>query len=305
MDLSHLPPGFKGDLKVFKGGSTVDNLQWYAWVKPRGCSMLFALCIGGGAGGGGGFSAAAAAARGGGGGGGSSCITKVLIPLIFLPDRLFVQVGNGTVGVAAGAAAVPANSYIAVYPHIGNSKTNFLAVSSINGAPTGGGTGMGAAVGTGGSAGTVSIQGDQCVSGSGFWSTIAGQGGGAGGAIAGGAGTSITLPLTGLCTVGGAGGGGTTAADFAGGGITSVANTWLNDKRSAAPAAGTFDGAGGLLSWNPLWSFCGLGGSASNAGVGGNGGKGGPGSGGGGGGGGTTGGRGGDGGPGLVVMACW
>lgn len=107
---------------------------------------------------------------------------------------------------------------------------------------------------------------------------------------------------TSVLALGGAGGAGTMSADFAGGGYTAIANSWLSEKRPIAPAAGSFDGSGGTQLWNPFFSFGGVGGSSSNAGVGGNGGNGAHGAGGGGGGGGTTGGRGGNGGDGLVII---
>jgi hypothetical protein len=105
--------------------------------------------------------------------------------------------------------------------------------------------------------------------------------------------------------MGGSGGAGTTAADFAGGIITAITNSYLSEIRSAGAAAGSFDGPSGFLSRNPFFSFAGLGGGASNAGIGGNGGNAAPGSGGGGGGGGTTGGVGGRGGDGIVIITCW
>jgi hypothetical protein len=94
LDLFHLPSGMLADVQIFTRPSTVTNLQWMTWMKPRGRSMLHAIVIGGGAGGGGGFTRAAAAAGGGGGGGGSSAVTRVTIPLIFVPDVLYIQDGS-------------------------------------------------------------------------------------------------------------------------------------------------------------------------------------------------------------------
>jgi hypothetical protein len=143
------------------------------------------------------------------------------------------------------------------------------------------------------------------LAGLGHFDLIAGQAGQAGGVVAGGAGVNTTIATTSVITMGGASGAGTTSADFAGGGITAITDSFLSQIRPIAPAAGSNNGAGGFMNWKPLFSFAGLGGSSSNTGVGGLGGNGGPGSGGGGGGAGTTGGRGGDGGAGLVIIVSW
>jgi hypothetical protein len=51
LDLFHLPSGMLADVQIFTRPSTVTNLQWMTWMKPRGRSMLHALVIGGGGGG--------------------------------------------------------------------------------------------------------------------------------------------------------------------------------------------------------------------------------------------------------------
>lgn len=304
LDAGFFPNPRLGDLQIFTRPSTVTNTQWLTWLKPRGKSMMNAIVIGGGGGGGGGFSAAAAAARGGGGGGGSSAVTRLTIPLFCIPDTLYIQVGDGGKGVGSGGGTAGSGllSYISVHPN--TTASNILAVSGAAGA-VGGGTGTGAAVGAAGTAGTIAVIGSMPLAGMGHFDLIAGQAGAAGGAVAGAIGPPTSIAVTSVLTMGGAGGAGTTSADFAGGIITAITDSYLSQIRPQGAAAGSNNGSGGFLSWAPFFSFAGLGGSASNTGVGGLGGNGAPGSGGGGGGGGTTGGRGGDGGPGIVIIYCW
>lgn len=305
LDLGHLPTS-NGitDIQIFNVPSTVTNTQWHTWIKPRGKTMCHIICIGGGGGGGGGFSAAAAAARGGGGSGGSSAVTKVTIPICFLPDVLYVQVGAGGRGVGSGGGTAGSGilSYVSVFPN--TTSANVIAISGAAGA-VGGGTGTGAAVGAAGTAGTIGVIASMPLAGMGQFSMIAGQIGVAGGAVAGANGTAQTIPGTSVITTAGSGGAGTTSADFAGGAFTAIASTLLSEARPATPAAGSNDGSGGTTLWKPLFFFGGVGGSSSNTGVGGNGGNGSYGSGGGGGGGGTTGGIGGDGGSGIVIITSW
>lgn len=303
LDLGHLPTDTGvGDVQIFTRPCTVTNTQWETWRKPRGKSMMNIICIGGGGGGGGGFSAAAAAARGGGGSGGGSGVTRVTVPLVLVPDTLFVQVGAGGQGVTAGNGGAGILSYVAIAPN--TTATNVLAVSGAAGA-AGGGTGTGAAVGAAGAAGTIATIAAMPLAGLGHFDLIAGQIGVAGGAVAGAVGTAQSIPVTSVLCMGGSGGAGTTSADFAGGLFTAIAGSWLSEQRPATPAAGSNNGSGGVTLWEPFFSFGGGGGSSSNTGIGGAGGNGGHGSGGGGGGGGTTGGRGGDGGSGVVIITCW
>lgn len=296
------------DVQIFTIPSAVANLEWHTWLRPRGKTMCSILCIGGAGGGGGGFTGVAATARGGGGGGGGSGVTKILIPLILLPDILYIQVGAGGAGVGSGGGTAGSGllSFVCVYPDTG--VLNVLASSGAAGA-TGGGTGTAAAVGAAGAGSTImttALMPLGVALGVMQSTFIVGPAGQLGGAVAGAIGAATTLLTTGICTMGAPGGAGTTAADFAGGVITAGAGlTTISDSRPVGAAAGSNAGSSGPLLWKPFWSYCGLGGSSSNAGVGGSGGYGAPGSGGGGGGGGTTGGRGGDGGPGIVIITCW
>jgi hypothetical protein len=226
------------------------------------------------------------------------------MPLIYLPDILYVQVGAGGQGVASGGGTAGSGvlSYVTVYPN--TTASNTLCISGAA-AAVGGGTGTAAAVGAAGTAGTVAVIGSMPLSGYGCYNLIAGQIGVAGGAVAGAVGTAQSIPTTSVITTGGSGGAGTTAADFAGGLWTAITGSLISESRPATPAAGSVDGSSGSMLNAPMFFFGGTGGSSSNAGVGGAGGNGSYGSGGGGGGGGTTGGRGGDGGSGIVIITCW
>lgn len=311
LDLSHIPTGYgSGDVQIFTCPSTVNQSQWHDWIKPRGKSMFMMLAISGGGGGGGGFTAAAAAARGGGGSGGNSGITRLTGPAIFLPNRLFIQVGAGGIGVGSGGGT--AGSGVLSYVAAGISTvtpgtvqpTNIICVSGAV-APVGGGTGTGSAVGALGAAGTIATNATCPLGAYPFiQSFIAGTAGVAGGAVAGAIGPPQAIP-TATPFWGATGGAGTTGADFAGGAFTAQADSLMSECRPDTAAAGSNNGAGGYTIWQPFFSYGGGGGAASNAGVGGNGGPGGYGCGGGGGGGGTTGGKGGDGGSGLILIVVW
>lgn len=310
LDVLHIPQAYgAADVQIFNQPTTANQVQWHTWIKPRGKSMFSILAVSGGAGGGGGFTAAAAAARGGGGSGGSSGLTRVTGMLSLIPDRLFVQVGAGGIGVGSGGGTAGSGvlSYVCVAVSLATpgtvQATNVLAVSGAA-APTGGGTGTGAAVGALGAAGTIATIGAMPLAHMHQFSLIAGTAGVAGGAVAGANGTAQTIP-TATPFWGATSGAGTTAADFAGGAFTAQADSYFSERRPATPAAGTNNGSGGYTIFRPFYSYGGGGGSSSNAAAGGAGGNGGYGAGGGGGGGGTTGGRGGDGGSGLVIITCW
>lgn len=305
LDFQHLPTSTgASDVQIFNVPSTVTNLQWTTYQKPRGKTMLEILCIGGGGGGGGGFTGVAVSARGGGGSGGSSSVTRVMIPLYFLPDILYIQVGQGGQGVGSGGGTAGSGilSYVAVSPN--TTATNIIAVSGAA-ATVGGGTGTAAAVGAAGTAGTIATIAGMPLAGLGIYQMIAGQMGVAGGAVAGANGTAQGIPTSSVITMAGSSGAGTTSADFAGGLFTAITDSYLSEQRPATPAAGTFNGSDGPQLWKPFFSFGGGGGSSSNAAAGGAGGNGAYGAGGGGGGGGTTGGRGGNGGSGIIMLTAW
>jgi len=300
-------PGIFGssNVQIFNTPTTVVNTNYSIWKKPIGCVMGNMFCLGGGGGGGGGFTRASGNG-GGGGGGGSSGSARLVIPLIFLPDILYIQVGAGGIGVSSGGGTAGSGilSRISVSPSTSTNAINQVLQSG-NAASTGGGTGTVAAVGAVGNAGTIASLANCTLAGLGISNFVAGQDGALGGAVTGAVGGPCVFPTTGSCTTGGGGGAGTSAADFSGSAWTAVAGTQLSEQRPDTPAAGTVDGFGGHMDWKLLYSWAGGGGSSSNAGAGGNGGNAGYGSGGGGGGAGTTGGKGGDGGCGLVIITCW
>ena len=295
-----------GRNQIFTLPSTVTNTQWHVWEKPRGVNSVRIYCIGGGGGGGGGFTAATSSARGGGGGGGGAGVSALVVAAMLLPDRLFVQVGAGGAGVGSGGGTAPSGipSYVAVYP---DTTANNVLLAAMGG--IGGGTGTGAAIGAAAGAAAAAGISQMPLGALGIYSLQPGVTGYAGGAIAGGNGTnSVLLAGSGQPIMGGAGGAGTTSGNFAGGYPTPATPSLISNCASSAPAAGSFNGAGGYAIWppaSPFFSYSGCGGSSSNTSVGGNGGIGGPGSGGGGGGGGTTGGTGGTGGNGIVIITAW
>lgn len=310
-----LPETLDTNIQIFMPSASAAT-NWHTWLKPRNATMMNIFALSGGGGGGGGFADIAGNARGGGGGGGSSGIMRVTIPLAFIPDVLYVQAGAGGLGVRSGGGVAGSGllSYVSVAP-----STNTMDVLCISGAvaPTGGGTGTGAAAGGAGVAGTIptlalSVLGHTLGH---VGTLLAGQVGFAGGVQTGAVGGAGSFALTGIPTMGGTGGAGVTTTLFDGGLITATATgTFISDRRpQVATGAGVTGASGGYLgpmsSVNPFWSYCGMGGAAGNAVEGGNGGSGGPGSGGGGGAGGIAGGglngRGGDGGPGMVVITCW
>lgn len=295
LDLNHLikRPGI--DVQVFAMPSGATQKQFHTWTRPRGSfSTLYGLCIGGGNLGGNGFTRVAGAAGGGGGGGGSSGHARIILPIDYVTQTLYIQVSAVNSGVV---------SYICAHPSA--QATTAYALSSGTTAGVGG-NGTGAAAGAGGAAGAVPVINDMSLAGIGNYVMVAGQAGSAGGAQTGVAGTAQTFPTGGTICMGGTGGGGTTSADFAGGGITAITGSYLSDIKPPAAAGGSNKGTDGFTFWKPFFNFPGMGGGSSNAGVGGNGGVGNAyGAGGGGGGAGTTGGTGGKGGPGIVIIICW
>jgi hypothetical protein len=306
LDYLNLPTVPGRDVQVFTLPSTVTNLQWSTWTKPRGLSMAHILCMGSGSAGGSGWGAAVGGAGGGGGAGASSGISRVTVPLEFLPDRLYIQVGAGGLGSANGAGGSGILSYVAIYPD--TTATNVLCVSGAA-VPTGGGAGTSAAVGAASVAATIAAITAMPLAGLGLFTLVAGMAGVAGGAVAGGVGGANAIANTSCIAAGGTGGGGKTSADFSGGLITVITTSYLY-QYAPATAVGTNllnNGSGGTQLWKPFYSFGGMGGGATNAagGVGGAGGIGAYGAGGGGGGAGLTGGRGGDGGSGIVIISCF
>lgn len=313
MDFFHLPPRYKGDVQIFRANTAVDAQGMQTWNKPRGSSFCYMIAIGGGGGGGGGFTRVAGNAGGGGGGGASSCTAKIMIPAIFLPDQLFIQVGRGGLGGAANAAGGNGiNSGIVFSPNAGSGgASNSTIIFANTNLPGGGGPGTGAAAGGAGAVPTLAIvtpfQATYGLSGTGPYQV--GLVGLAGGVQTGAAGGNSVNGWANYLLTAGAGGAGCTTTEFSGGRqVVSGAPEFINfnipangDMIPQATAIGQNGGAGIQL-WKPFAMSGGGGGASSNSGQAGNGGDGGIGCGGGGGGAGATGGRGGNGGDGIIII---
>lgn len=282
------------------GNEDSTSNAFYEWRKPRGCSFVYLLGIGGGGGGGGGHQAASGNARAGGGGGASGGIGSMIVPAILLPDVLYVQPGAGGVGGSGNGTAGRATSFYIESGAVGN----LLTV-------------IGGALGTGATSGSAPAGGAAAANTTTYFNVLGQYA--TSNSIAGGNGGNGTTPQNGAAGAtqvtpisplgGGGGGGGVSAADATrtGGAGTSVVTAWL-----PSTPAGAADSSG-----NPGYSMSlqglvrrmfistggsGGGSSATTAGAGGNGGLG---CGGGGGGGGATRGNGGNGGPGLALIAAF
>ena len=296
--------------------------SWQIWTKPANAKFVNMLLIGGGGGGGAGASSNAGA--GGGGGGGCSAISRAFFHASFLPDRLYIQVGNGGLGGIAppltAAATAGGISYVSIQPN--TTANNVIVASGTAGAGAGGAGGNGAAAGTAGTAGSIytaslltplgSFQG---IAG------LAGTGGGPGNTTM----TTITIGATVylIPITPGLGGGGVSAAGTPDttGSIIGASFFPTISGGTASPTFGSNAGNGycGLRpnsNSSSRLTFLSTGGAGGGpggyggiVGSGGSGGFAGIGSGGGGGGasffGSTNGGRGGNGGDGIVIINCY
>lgn len=306
LDVFHIPDS--ANSQIFLGNESSQSNNWRVWSRPRNISMMMMLAQGGGGGGGGGASGASGN-RGGGGGGGGGSFSKLLIPALVLPDRLYIYTGTGGTGGAAGNAGTSGKwCQVGTTPDAVSNSTLILHANGGNaGQP---GTTSGSASGANAvGADNVSTQACGVFGISQFLSGVSGN---SGGPATGGVGSDISLSFSSNAPVGGgAGGGGCNASDFAGGGMTSsifpvTYFPYFKGLQIPGGAAGGGRGGDGLLWRNQFfWSLPGSGGGSAFNGTGGQGGMGGPGSGGGGGGGGITGGRGGDGGPAMVMFIWW
>ena len=312
LNLLHLPKSSLDNVDYFYSTGT----SWVTWEKPRGIIMLEIICIGAGGGGRSGW-CANNATRSGGAGGGSGGFSRLLIPAIFLPDVLYVSVGNGgaggvsittaasTTGMAGSAGSLSAVSiapstaaiYTACFANAGAGAANLVSSSNSFGAVA-----------------AVATQANCLMSGLGQFFALAGQTG------ANGPATSvvglISYPTTGLLLSGGAAGGG--GQNNLGGNITAPTQSLFSliPTRVGGTGASTAGpGDDGISLSQPLMSIGGAGGGSSTSitaggGSGGRGGNGGIGCGGGGGGAGPSGtgsgaGAGGNGGDGLVIIRSW
>lgn len=307
------PQAGSGDVQVFNQPSTSTD-QWHTWHKPKGCTLVYILCIGGGGGGGGGMLHNSGSNHSGGGGGAGSSNGRLLVPACFLPDVLYVQVGIGGAGGAPGttgnngtAGGSGSASFVSI-DKTGTASDQNVIIYSGDGATPGGAGGTTTSAG-GGAAPYVGSLGNMPKAGLGYFQQIAGQAGTSSNFAA--AGSTVSIPNTsGICMGGTGGGSYSGGGDTAGGGIVAVTNSLLSQMRASNPIAGANDGSAGFNVPSAFLSFPGLGGGCAT-GAGGNGGNGGNGyygSGGGGGGAVTdgtpagTGGNGGRGGDGVVII---
>lgn len=328
LDVFNIPGPTNKNVQTFYATAATAGIGWQTWVKPRGVDFVQFSILGGGGGGGGGVAAGAASTAAGGGGGASSGQAQPIFPAWLLPDVLYLSVGVGGPGGAAGTTATAGiASYITLYPDI-------FFVNQIMCQVPGGGAGGGASGATAGTAGVAATNvtiANSPLAGLGFFSLgsqatnvhLAGQGGALGGTTA--AGVAVTLPTTGLTVTGGTGGAGVgnnASTGAAGGALTTPNTTPLGifPVQTGGLAAGATtatggDGSNGFLAIPNLgFYYGGTGGGSSGggtvtqtAGRFGNGGAGGYGCGGGGGGGsriagGSRGGRGGDG---IIIATSW
>lgn len=301
IDLQHIPTNKFTD--VFYAGN-----EWQTWDKPKNAKIISIFAIGGGGGGGSGGTQlnGGVANIAGGGGGGSSAYAYATFPAMYLPDRIYIEVGRGGAGAASGlvtgVGGTGSVSYISSIPESTNVADLILASGTV--AARGG-----AATTTGGAAGTVFSLANSFISQMAMVSGAAGTVGGAG--VSGNAGTSITPTLI-LSPGAGGGGKNTTATVFNGGAINAYGPAPAVAAGLAASPSSSPAGHGNAgVSWfmipdKPMFFTGGSGGGASNSNQGGRGGNGGYGCGGGGGGNGSssTGGAGGggNGGDGLVII---
>lgn len=288
LDLSGIPNS-KQDIKIFYANGSA----WQTWTKPKKCSYVWIMCIGGGAGGSGGVTGTGGTALQNGGGSGG--VTRALFQANLLSDTLFVQVGAGGAGGVAGASGSNGNrSFVSFYPN--NAVTQNLVCISGN-APAVGGNVNGLA-----SAGeTIATFGNTAFLSSSNFLAIAGVTAPAVVNIV----TNVT-PLTSQITSPGACGGWINASIVSTAGGNVLATSISPVISGGTPGLTGVDGGNGYTSWNPLFGVGGAGGAGATLGqVGSNGGNGGIGCGGGAAGqvnGGPTAGRGGRGGDGLVII---
>lgn len=301
LDFSHLPD--EGSSITIIERSMGSN-EFQTWQKPKGCKIIFILCMGAGGGGGAGVGNTAGTARGGGGGGGGGSITTLTIPAMFVNDILFLQTGIGGNGaIAGGAAATPGSlSTVRAFPvALGGNTLCLGGGGNAGGTPVVGNAGNG---GAGGSITTTSMA--QAFIGQ-FQPFTGGQGvvGGSAGAAGANGTASGGLSTLSQINMGGAGGAsiGTNNVEFVGG--VSSSTGYTNGFNIPGGIIGGGNGQPGFENRKPRFHMAGSGGGSNATGKGGNGGDGAIGCGGSGGGAGLTGGNGGNGGNGMIVIIAY
>ena len=201
LDFSHIPVSTgSAEVQTFIGDAVAVGTAWKTWLKPRGKTMAHIMLVGAGGNGGTGVIGANSVSAGGAGGQ-SGAITNIVVPLHFLPDRLYLSLAGQKPTATANFA-----SLISIAPV--NTANNILAFAS------GGLHGGNAAAGTGGTVGTAAAIATAANMPLG-WAFItsvcfASQVGTAGGNAV--AAANLALPVTGAFVTGGTGGGGLPAA---------------------------------------------------------------------------------------------
>ena len=196
LDLTNLVQNSSANVQVFNANSYNNAVSWHVWNKPRGISMVTIFAIGAGGAGGQGSSNSISSEGAGGGGGASGGQVVATLPVLFIPDILYISVSFGS--VYNGNLAT--STIVAGYPNTaGTTDYTFIHISR-------GGSGLNASGATGGGGGAPGSNANVLLGGKLSFS-VACQVGTSGG-NRGAAGGNLTLPLTGLVVTGGTGGGG-------------------------------------------------------------------------------------------------
>ena len=285
LDLSHIPNS-QQDIQIFYANGSA----WQTWRKPKKCSYVYIMCIGGAGGGAGGFVNSVYSP-----GGASAGISRALYNTQQIPDILYIQVGlGGQGGVSVNPGSAGTRSWVSLQP---SSAVAQILIQGSGGSAAAGGTNTG--LNSPGESNITQI-GVTFLTLSNFIGT---QG------VTSVASASVPTPpnitpFTSQIVTQGGGGGGVGPTSGA-----SILSTTISPLISGGLSSGSGnggDGANGITSYKPFYSLGGSGGGNSQSGGnGGKGGDGGIGSGGGGGGGGASGfigGTGGKGGDGLVII---
>lgn len=302
LDFSHLP---NEGLSIQKFVTPSATGEWSTWTKPRGCKMFYLIVSAGGSGGSAGFGNTAGTARGGGGGGGGGAVSILMIPSIFIPDILYLNIGAGgkggigtNNGSVPGLATAGGNTTIALVSGTAQGAQMYLtATGGAVGATANAVTGA-----TGGAGGTVSARTDMHLSGWGFLTASPGIIGGSGGVPTGSSGSTPNVTTLSALQSGGGGGGGlgTNNTDTTGGSVGNNTQFYFSGAQAVGQIA-----SGGFIFQKYFHPIGGTGGGTNSAGKGINGGDSLYGTGGGGGGAGLTGGDGGKGGDGYIFIIGW
>ena len=192
IDVFGLPNSENVNTQIFYTLNAAAVNEYQVWVKPRGCTFVSILVLGGGGGGAGGATGTAVT-NSGGGGGASGNISYGLFPASLLPDELYVIVGPGGAAGNANSAGGGGNPSYVVFTKSATIVTLNTLLISLGG--------NGGTVGTGGTVAGASTSTSAFLSYLGMPVFSQGQAG---------ASTALSIGLTRQVT-GGAGGGGTSS----------------------------------------------------------------------------------------------